>query len=330
MAIGNAAGYTTINGGSYIPQLYAPKLLTKWYKSTIFDQVMNTQYEGQLKKFGSKVIIRKRPTITGSAYTRGLTWTYTYKSTTSIELEIDTAYYWQFAVDDIDEAQVDLNFINDWIDEAVQQQKIYTETLIFNAAPASVPTANKGATAGAISGAYNMGTIAAPVHITNKETYDNADTGIEWVNAADLCADMISVLDENNAPDSIEKFIIGPSILSNRVAKSALRDASVTGDTVGLIRGGPSYVGKVNGGQVYKCNNLTAIDGGTNGTTTVFPVLFGVMDAWTFAGQIEKIERESIFGGFGMGHKGLWVFGWAIHIEEGLGVAYITVAQDDD
>ena len=329
MAIGNAANYTPING-DYIPIQYAPKLLTKWYKGTIYEQVMDTEYEGMIKKYGDTVKIRQRPTITGGAYKRGEIFSYTYVGTTSIELKIDQSYYWEFAVDDIDEAQVDLKFINDWIDEAVNQQRIYTETLIFNAAPALVVAANKGKTAGAESASYDLGTTAEPVHIASKEDYTDPDTGVFWKNASDLCVDMCSVLDENNTPEESMKFIIGPSIFRNRVAKSAIKSADVTGDAKGVIRGGPRYVGEVGGMYVYSANTLTKILGGTNGNTSVFPVLFGVNEGWTFAGQIDSIKAFDLQNTFGMGHQGLWVFGWAIKIEEGLGVAYVTTDATDD
>ena len=322
MAIGTDAGYTPING-NYVPFKYAPKMLTKWYPKTIFKDVMDDEYKGILTN-GATVYIRKRPTITGGAYSKGETITFPTLAGSSTSLTIDTAYYWSFGVDDIDEKQVDLNFINDWIDEANKQTMIYTETLIFNAAPGSVVATNKGNSAGAISGNVKLGTTAVPVHITKKESFTASDTGLDWTNAADFCGDMYGVLDESDAPDDADRFVICPSIMRVKIAQSDIKAADITGDSTGVIHKGPRFIGQVQGMNVYSCNNLTKITTGGGGSTNVFPVLFGLRQGWTFVGQIDSIKAVDIQNTFGMGHKGLYVFGWAVKIEEGLGVAYIT------
>jgi len=315
-------------GGGYNPTMYAPKLLTKYYKQTILSKIMDTEYEGILKKAGDTVKIRRRPTITGGTYNKGGTVTYGSYATTSQELVIDQTYLWSFAVDVIDETQTDLKgFINDWIDEAVTQQRIYVETQILNAAPGVVVAANKGLTAGAESESFNLGTIAVPLHVTGKETYTSTE-GIKYYNAADLMADFCTVLRENKCPMESEIFAILPPFVRNRISKSELKNQYASGDGTPVIRKGPDYIGEVQGVNTYSSLNLTAsTTGGENGDLKVYPIIFGVKEGWTFAAQIDHIKSFDLHETCAMGHRGLFVWGWAQKIQEGLGVAYVT-AED--
>jgi len=322
MAIGTAVGYVAV-GGEYVPYKYAPKMMTKWYPKTIFKDVMDDEYKGILQS-GATVYIRKRPTITGGKYSKGGEVTYPFVSASNGELTIDETYLWSFGIDDIDAKQIDIGFINDWIDEANKQTAIYTEKLIFNAAPGSVLACNKGNEAGYISGNVKLGTLAEPVHVTKKEDYTDASTGIDWYNAADFCGDMYGILDEVDAPAEADRFTIAPSFFRVKIAQSDIKSADMTGDDTGVIHKGPRYIGKVQGMNIYACNNLTKITTGGGGSTNVFPILFGVREGWTFVGQIDSIKAFDLHTTCGMGHRGLFVFGWAIKIEEGLGLCYVT------
>lgn len=329
-AILTGAGYADVNAaaGAYKPYHSAPKLRREFYAKTFLSQVMSREFEGMLKKFGDTVKVRRRASVTGGQYTKAEDITYAqFAPPASIDLVVDQAYQWNFYLEDLDRLQSDLKgFESEWQDDAVNKTRIHIETAILDAAPASVAAANKGLTAGYKTASYNLGTIAAPLHLTGKETYTDAVSGIKYWNAADLFVDFGTVLSEYDIDPSIDRFVLCPPFVANKVAKTAIKDASLTGDGVGVIRRGPEYIGMVGGiKDCFQTNLFTPINGGQNGDVKVFPILFGVKDAWTFAMQVQSIDAGfQLEKRYGRAWRGLNVWGWKMLNDTCMGVAYVT------
>jgi len=307
----------------YTPMKYAPQLLRKWYADTLLSRIMNRDYEGELKKSGKQITIRQRPSITiQHDVVKGAPVDYPYLMTEEKVIDIDRNVFWTFGVDHVDKAESDLKtFTNDWLDEAKNRQREGVEKVILNTSPGNAITANQGATAGAQSAAFNLGTVAAPLHLTELTSYTDAGSIVRQ-NAADLLADFVTVLRESNVPMNLAKWAVLPPWVTNRIAKSAVKDASVTGDGKGVIRSGPDYVGNVNGIQIYESTLFESTLGGLNTAEAVWPILFGVNDGWTFAATIEFIESFILQTKVGTGFRGQMNYGFDTLIDGGLGVAY--------
>ena len=99
----------TQNLGAFTPIKFALQLVKTLYNKTIYRMVTNTKYEGQIKKSGDTVTVRTAAKITLSAYTKGMTLVAQDLNPTSETLDIDQQYYFKFVVDDIDEAQNDID-----------------------------------------------------------------------------------------------------------------------------------------------------------------------------------------------------------------------------
>ena len=110
MVFMNYTNYASNGGTGYIPVLFAKQMLRNFYETAAYPLIANTDYTGQIKNVGDSVIIRKAPTLNISPYTVGGTLTYEIPTSTSVELNIDTAQSWAFRLDDIDELQSDLGF----------------------------------------------------------------------------------------------------------------------------------------------------------------------------------------------------------------------------
>ena len=108
--------------------------------------------------------------------------TYEVPEIANIELNIDQAKSWSFRIDDIDAVQTDLELMNKFAADAGERLKISIDTDCFDYIATLPAAANKGATAGALSGNINLGAAAAPVSITSD-------------NATDLIVDINTVLD---------------------------------------------------------------------------------------------------------------------------------------
>lgn len=161
MSVAVTGGYTQY-AGNFIPEIWSGKLQVKFYRSTVLGEITNNDWEGEIKGQGDKVNIRTIPTITVSDYTKGMNLSNQVPTSTPIELNIDKGKYFSVVVDDVDAVQSDIKLMDIFTNDASEQMKIAIDGDVLNAVKAAAATANKGATAGAISGNLNLGTDAAP------------------------------------------------------------------------------------------------------------------------------------------------------------------------
>ena len=311
--------------GTFIPEIWSGRLIEKFYASTVLAAISNTNYEGEIKNQGDKVIIRTKPTLTINNYEATQSLTFQRPSSNVVELAIDKGKYFAAVVDDVIETQADMNLMSLWSDDAAEQMKITidtdvlaalcNETTVAGTEYVAISSANKGANAGAISGSINLGTQAAPLLPT-------ADTII------DLIVDMGQVLDEQNIPET-GRWIVIPAWVASMIKKSELKDASLAGDSTSMLRNG--RLGMIDRFTLYSSNLLprytydtvtsTTINDGTanNGTS----ILFGHSHGFTFASQLSKIETLRAESTFGTILRGLQIYGHRVIDGTALGVAKV-------
>lgn len=293
-------GYKTAS--KFIPDVWSGKLGVKFYAATCLSEVTNNDWEGEIKDQGDKVIIRTTPNITINDYQKGMSLSSQVPSSTPIELNIDKGKYFQVVMDDVDAVQTDIRLMNAFTDDASEQMKIVVERDVFANAFADAATANKGATAGAISGNINLGITATPVSITK-------------TNVLDYIVDMGLVLDEQNVPES-GRWVILPAAMIARLKKSDLKDASITGDGTSVLRNG--RIGMLDRFTVYSSNNLSVATG-------KFNIMAGTKDAISFAAQITKMETLRAQTTFGDIVRGLNVYGYKVTKPEALVHGVVTM-----
>lgn len=95
----------------FTPKKYSTKLVEILWNETVYKWICNTDYEGEIKKAGDRVVVRTAAKIVLSAYTKGQTLTLQDLNPTSEELIIDQQYYFAFGVDEVDKIQNDINAI---------------------------------------------------------------------------------------------------------------------------------------------------------------------------------------------------------------------------
>lgn len=298
-----AAGHTQLSGVTIPNALWSGKLLVKFYEATVLAAISNTEYEGEISSFGDKVIIRSTPTITIRDYSKGQNLQTQRPEPSTTELLIDKAKYWQFIVEDVDKFQSDYDYVNDWARDASEQLKIAIDTDVLGTVYADVHASNTGATAGAVSGIYDMGTSGSPV-------------AVDKTNVVDYIADMGSVLDEQNVPES-DRFLVIPVWMANLIKKSDLKDASLSGDGTSMLRNG--RLGMLDRFTLYQSNLLART---TDGANTVTNMIFGHKSALTFASQLTESESLRAESTFGQLFRGLQVYGYKVVKGEALGKFY--------
>lgn len=309
MTIPSAAGVPQ-NSGILIPEIWSGKMLTKFYASTVLGSIANTDYEGEIKSEGDKVIIRTVPDIEINDYVKGQTLTIQHAESGKIILPIDRAKYWNFHVDDIDKFQSDLPFFDKWSDDASNQLKIRWDRESLGEIYVDAHADNRGATAGKESASINLGAAGSTNIVVGNATGN--------VSPTDFLTRIGQCLDEQDVPEG-DRFAVIPAWLVQKLKLSDLKNAFLTGDSLSPLRSG--RVGDVDRLTLYSSNLLSTE---MQTSTKCWRVIGGQKSALTFASQIlnsEIIKAESTFGHLG---RGLQVCGWKVIKPEALVTAVVS------
>jgi len=300
--------------GTFIPSVWSSKLNVKFYAATTFGDVSNTNWEGEIKNQGDKVVINNIPSITINAYVIGTALTYEVPAPSTIELQIDKGYYFGVNVSDVLEYQAQPNLMDMFTTDAANQMKIQVDRECLQAVVTGADAANVGATAGKISGAYNFGTDATPIALT-------PTAGTTTANILNAITAMASALDEQNVPET-DRFLILTPVERNMLMQTPLAQAQWMGDSTSIVRNGK--IGRIDRFDVYVSNLLPTAAankdyfGVTNTSAKRHALYAGHKSAWTFASQINKVESIPNPSDFGQLVRGLVVYGRKVVKPEGM------------
>lgn len=110
MAFTKASGYTNLNSGNFSPVIYSKKVQKAFRSASVVDSVTNTDYSGEIANFGDSVKIIKEPDITITAYERGTQLANQDLTDADFSMVVNQANYFQFSIDDIEEAHSHVSF----------------------------------------------------------------------------------------------------------------------------------------------------------------------------------------------------------------------------
>ena len=312
VAVTGSFATTPAYTATFIPTLWSGKLNVKFYETTVFGAIANTAYEGDIKGMGDKVIINNVPSITINTYTIGSTLTYEVPAPDTVELVIDKAKYFGVKISDVLEYQSQPNLMDMFTSDAAKQMAIAIDRDVLLGTFDQCDAANKGTTAGAIAGAYNLGSDTAPLVLTSS-------------NVLQLFTAMASVLDEQNVPESDRWLVITPFV-RQLLMSSDLAQAYITGDSSSILRNGK--IGMIDRFTLYVSNLLPVALAGEDFDTSALDmadnrtaIMAGHKSAITFASQIAKVESLQNPNDFGTLVRGLNVYGYKVIKPEALVLA---------
>ena len=299
--------------GNFIPEIWSGKMIENFYDATVLAQISNTDYEGEIRQYGDTVNIRTTPEITIRDYVKGQTLVVENPDKPKIQLLIDKGEYFSCVEDDVDKVQSDIVLMDLWSKDASERMKIKIDQRVLTDILPGVDAFNKGANAGRISGAFNLGTTGSPISVTK-------DGASSTVSVVDLLVDMGTVLDEANAPEQ-GRYVVIPAKMAGLIKKSELKDASLTGDSVTPLRNG--RLGMIDRFTVYVSHNISR--SGT-GSSTKYNIIAGHKMGFTFASQMTNMETLRAQSTFGNIIRGLQVYGYKVTKGEALSSAVVTLA----
>jgi len=270
--------------GNFTPEIWASKILSDYDKQFVFGNVVNREYEGEIRSFGDTVRINAVGPVSVGSWTKDSTTMAVHHSLIGLDqtLVIDKADYFNFFVDDIDRTQ--------------NNPKVMGEAM-RKAAVALAETADAR-----IAGLYTDAGIVM----------STAEVGPTVV--TEKLAQMHQRLDENNVPYDGRWIVVPPWMYSNMLLAGLGFNPS-TNAGVRNINATVSYeagrIGRVMGFDIYMSNNLT--EGPSHvSTTPEHVVMAGHRDAITFADQITSVEAYRPETQFADAVKGLHVYGMKV------------------
>lgn len=307
--------------GGFIPQLWSNKLNAKFYAATMMTEIANTDWEGEIQNQGDTIRIRTAPSITINDYAgAGSSLTSEVPAPVYDDMQIDKGKYFSVQVNDVLAHQADMDLMNTFTDDAAKQLKIAIENDCFFKwfVTDGAAAANVGATAGALSGEYNLGTDVAPV--------DQATPA----NILKTILRMSAALDEQNVPEDGRWLIMTP-FDRQLLMQTDIAQAYFTGDASSTIRTGK--IGMLDRFEVYVSNllpkgaagkalvpGLSATSGGATLTNAKARrmMVAGTKASCAFASQISKTEPLRNQNDFGDIVRGLAVYGRKVIKDEAL------------
>lgn len=332
MAYGRAPGYPDYSSAglsAFIPEIWSTKLVEKFYDATVLTHISNTNYEGEIKGLGDRVWIRTRGTVPVymNVYQKGGVLPPPDRiESPKVMLFIDQNTHSYFGIDDIDKYQSDIALMSQWAEDRTENEKVAIDTDVlayvlgfggYNPAiqytVSQVDALNQGATAGRVSGLYNLG-------VYDSTGVASAPAQVTTANIIKYLAMAEAVLGEYNIPDDASKFFIMPRVMAMLLKTSDIKDASMMGDATSALRSG--RLGRLLNFTLYASNLLPAVVDPTTGQLSFF-CLFGHPLGLTFADQFVEMDYidkpETTFGKF---LKYLHVYGRQVIKPSAIGCLY--------
>jgi hypothetical protein len=298
----------------FIPEIWSGKLIEKFYAATVLAAISNTDYEGEIKSYGDRVKIRTKPTLIINNYLVNGDLALQRPAGSSVELTIDQGKYFAAIIDDVIEKQSDINNMSLWSDDASEQMKIVVDTDVLTFLLNQANSANRGLTAGVISGNINLGVTGTPIATVGR----NPQTG--QVEIIDVILRIGQALDEQNIPET-GRWIVMPTWATFQIKRSELREVFVSGDSVSILRNGK--FGQIDRFTIYASNLLP--NGVAAGLAAGEWVIFGGhAHGLTFASQLTNVETIRSERTFGQILRGLQVYGRQVLDNKAIAQAIVT------
>ena len=255
---------------NFIPTVWSARLLERLKVAHVFANVVNTDYEGEISAYGDSVKINTIGDVTVSDYTKN-TNIGDPEALDAVQtiLQIDQAKYFNFQVDDIDQAQQKPKVM----DAAMQEAGF--------------------ALADTVDG------FIADFHDQAHEEVEENNLLTSHDDVYEVIAEAGQKLDEENVPRD-GRWMVVPPFMNTAMVIAGIMDTAGSIDANQINQNG--YVGRLLGFDIYMSNNLKG-----DGTWTYG--MAGTRKAISYAEQIMDMEAYRPEKRFADAVKGLHVYG---------------------
>jgi hypothetical protein len=258
---------------TFVPQIWEARLLEHLDKALVYGNLVNRDYEGDIRNQGDTVKINQIGDITVNNYTKGSNITYESVDGTPTTLVIDQAKYFAFKVEDIDQVQANVNLVDGAMARASYALRDVVDKHI----------------------------AAHYTDVTNTIGDDTTPESITSANKAyEALVDLRTALDEKNV-QSTGRFVVVPPAFYAYMLKDSRFVAAGTSKTDSVLANG--FIGQAAGFDIYQSNNVPNTEG------TLYKVMAGTRQGISYAQQILSTEALRLEGTFSDAVRGQLVYG---------------------
>ena len=358
MAFASASGYNNLPNGNFSPVIYSQKVQKAFRKSSVVEDVTNTDYMGEIANYGDSVKIIKEPDITINKLERGTSVAKQDLSDADFSLIIDQAQYFMFSIDDIEAAHSHVNFMDLATDRAAYKLSDHYDREVLGYLSGYVrntgdtawiinPSAN-GTKANSGAGADEL-LLANKLDITDFGGSDlggSADADTHALTSIPLAAgggagaitSPLAVLNrmarkmDEAAVDSEGRWFVADPVFYELLMDEDSKFVSADFGGGEEIRNGRVGNGLIRGFRVYKSNNLPFFGTGAGTTAAAGSeenfgvVVAGHDSAIATAQQLAKTESYRDTGSFADIVRGMQLYGRKILRPEAIMTANYNLA----
>lgn len=262
---------------NFIPTIWSARLLAHLDKKHVYAALVNRDYEGEIQNYGDTVKINQIGDITVKDYEKG-------KDIAAPEdldgdqtiLTIDQAKYFNFAIDDVDKAQVNPKLMDAAMQRAAYKMNDVTDLFLSNIMYLA-----------AQNNSTNLGSDTSAVIPTKSDAYD-------------YLVDLGTDLTEKDVPTE-GRWVVIPAWYHGLLLKDNRFVGNGTDYNKALIEGGE--VGVAAGFKVWLSNNVPNTSGAK------YKIIAGTNAGASYAEQILETKAYSPEKRFADAVKGLHVYG---------------------
>jgi len=277
---------------NFIPTIWSAQLLVSLKKSLVYGQegVVNRNYQGEISAYGDTVKINSIGAVTIGDYTKNTNIEDPETLTDATRtLQITESKYFNFQVDDIDQAQQNPKVMQQAMQEAAYALRNTADQFIASHYTDADP-------------ANTIGDDTTPAALADERA------------AYELLVDLSVKLDEANVPED-GRWVIVPAWFHGLM----LKDDRFTknGTTAGVTTLMNGQVGAAAGFNILKSNNVP------NTAGAKYKIMAGTSMAISYAEQINQVEAYRPEKRFADAVKGLHLYGAKTVRPEALAVATV-------
>jgi len=280
---------------NFIPTLWAVELLENLNDKHVYVDLLNRDYEGQIKNLGDTVKINSIGRVTIATYTKnGAINAPETLDDSQLMLAITEAKYFNFEIDDIDKKQQQPKLMGEAMKEAGWGLSDVADTFVAALLEAGVATASPD----------------------NTLTAATVGTGASDADAYELLVDLGVRLDESNCPED-GRWVVIPPWYRGMLLKDPRFVSFGTDKNRENLKNG--QVGEAAGFLITVSNNVPV-------SGSAYTVIAGHKVAASFAEQINDPEGFRPEGSFSDAMKGLHLYGSKVSRPYALASVVVTSA----
>lgn len=259
---------------NFIPQLWSARLLEHLHNTHVYANLVNRDYQGEITRMGDTVKINQIGAVTVGDYVKNTDMTAPQTlDGVQTTLVIDQAKFFNFQIDDVDDAQTNPKLMDKAMLQAGYALADVTDKFIADLYT-DIPSANQ------------IGNNSAPIELDKTNVYD-------------YLVDLGVILSNNNVPKQ-GRFIVVPPFVTGLLNKSDLFTHSTQMGDSNLTNG---MIARAGGFDIYESNNVP------NTSNAKYKIMAGTSIGISFAEQVIETEAYRMEKRFSDAVKGLHVYG---------------------